>query len=140
MTNWRRTSIISVVTLALGLLGLGGTPARALGIPIPETESSLFILDVSGSVNSVQLWKSLRNSIVSKLEQPFGSPIAKNGKRSLPVDISVTSVSKNSANSPIFTIVNKRDSKEIWGAIDVAYPRSSKARWEVFDRGFFGDK
>jgi hypothetical protein len=140
MTKWRRTSIISVASLALGLFGFGGTPARALEIPIPETESNLFILDVSGSVNSVQLWKSLRNSIVAKLEQPFGSPIAKDGKRRFPVDISVTSVSKNSANSPIFTIVNKKDSKEIWGAIDIAYPRSPKARWEVFDRGFFGDK
>jgi len=141
MTNWRRTSIISVASLALGLLSFGGTPARAAEIPIPETESSLFILDVSGSVNSVELWKSLRNSIIAKLEQPFGSPIAKkDGKRRLPVDVSVTSVSKNSANSPIFTIVNKKDSKEIWGAIDIAYPRSSKARWEVFDRGFFGDK
>ena len=140
MTKWRRTSIISVAALALGLLGFGGTPAQAAEIPIPEIESSLFILDVSGSVNSVELWKSLRNSIIAKLEQPFGSPIAKDGKRRLPVDVSVTSVSKNSANSPIFTIVNKKDSKEIWGAIDIAYPRSSKARWEVFDRGFFGDK
>jgi hypothetical protein len=140
MANWRRTSIISVASLTLGLLGFGGSPALALEIPIPETESNLFILDVSGSVNSDELWKSLRNSIIAKLEQPFGSPIAKDGKRRLPVDISVTSVSKNSANSPIFTIVNKKDSKEMWGAIDIAYPRSSKARWEVFDRGFFGDK
>lgn len=140
MTNWRRTSIISVATLALGLLGFGGTPARALGIPIPETESNLFILDVSGSVNSAELWKSLKNSIISKLEQPFGSPITKDGKRRLPIDVSVTSVSKNSANSPIFTIVDKKDSKEIWGAIDLAYPSSSQARWKKFDIGFFGDK
>ena len=140
MGKCRRTSIISVATLVLGLLGFGGNPARAQGIPIPEAESNLFILDVSGSVNSVELWKSLRNSVISKLEQPFGSPIVKDGKRRLPVDISVTSVSKNSANSPIFTIVNKKDSKEMWGAIDRAYPRSSKARWEVFDTGFFGDK
>lgn len=140
MAKCRRTSIISVATLVLGLLGFGGNPARAQGIPIPEAESNLFILDVSGSVNSVELWKSLRNSVISKLEQPFGSPIAKDGKRRLPVDISVTSVSKNSANSPIFTIVNKKDSKEMWGAIDRAYPRSSKARWEVFETGFFGDK
>ena len=140
MAKCRRTSIISVATLVLGLLGFGGIPARAQGIPIPEAESNLFILDVSGSVNSVELWKSLRNSVISKLEQPFGSPIVKDGKRRLPVDISVTSVSKNSANSPIFTIVNKKDSKEMWGAIDRAYPRSSKARWQVFDTGFFGDK
>ena len=140
MTKWRSTSIISIASLALSLLGLGGTPARALGIPIPETESNLFILDVSGSVNSTELWKSLKISIISKLEQPFGSPITKDGKRRLPVDVSVTSVSKNSANSPIFTIVDKKDSKEIWGAIDLAYPRSPKARWEKFDTGFFGDK
>lgn len=127
--------------MAFGLLGLGGTPARALEIPIPETESNLFILDVSGSVNSAELWKNLRISIIAKLEQPFGSPIPKeDGKRSLPVDVSVTAVSKNSANSPIFTIVDKKDSKEIWGAIELAYPKSNKSRWEKFDKGFFGDK
>ena len=140
MTNWRRTSIIFVAILALGLSGFGSTPARALGIPIPDAESNLFILDVSGSVNSDELWKSLKNSIISKLGQPFGSPITKDGKQGLPVDVSVTSVSQNSANSPIFTIVDKKDSKEIWGAIDLAYPRSPKARWEKFDTGFFGDK
>ena len=80
MTQWRRTSIISVAALVLGLLGFGGNPARAQGIPIPEAESNLFILDVSGSVNSAELWKSLKNSSVSKLEQPFGSPITKDGK------------------------------------------------------------
>lgn len=127
--------------MAFGLLGLGGTPARALGIPIPEAESNLFILDVSGSVNSAELWRNLRISIISKLEQPFGSPIPKeNGKRSLPVDVSVTAVSKNSANSPIFTIVDKKDSKEIWGAIDQAYVGSNKALWQRFDIGFFGSK
>jgi hypothetical protein len=129
-----------VATMVLGLLGLGGTPARAVGIPISESESNLFILDVSGSVNSAKLWESLKISIISKLEQPFGSPIEKDGKPRLPVDISVTSISKNSANSPIFNIVGKKDSREIWGAIDLAYPKSFKSRWEKFDAGFFGDK
>jgi len=130
-----------VSAMTLGLLGFGGAPADANVIPIPETESNLFILDVSGSVNTFELWKSLRISIISKLEQPFGSPIlTREGRKQLPVDISVTSVSENSANSPIFAIVNKDDSKEIWGAISLAYPITNKARWEKFDSGFFGDK
>ena len=132
--------MILLAAMTSGLLGSVSSPAQALGIPIPESESNLFILDVSGSVNSVELWKNLKISIVSKLQQPFGSPILKDGKPTYPADISVTAVSKNSANSPIFTIVDKRDSKEIWGAVDLAFPRSNKSRWEKFDLGLFGDK
>lgn len=140
MVKMRRASIALITAMTLGLLSFGGAPAKASGIPIPETESNLFILDVSGSVNTAELWESLRISIISKLAQPFGSPITLEGRKQLPVDVSVTSVNENSANSPIFTIVNKSDSKEIWGAIDLAFPRSNKSRWKVFDAGFFGDK
>lgn len=140
MENKKRIYLILLATMTSGLLGSVSSPAQALGIPIPESESNLFILDVSGSVNSVELWKNLKISIVSKLQQPFGSPILKDGKPTYPADISVTAVSKNSANSPIFTIVGKGDSKEIWGAVDLAFPRSNKSRWEKFDLGLFGDK
>jgi hypothetical protein len=140
MANKQKINLILLAAITSGLLSSGSAPAQALGIPIPETESNLFILDVSGSVNSVELWKNLKISIVSKLRQPFGSPIIKDGKPSYPADISVTAVSKNSANSPIFTIVDKRDSKEIWGAVDLAFPRSNKSRWEKFDLGLFGEK
>lgn len=134
MAKRGRLSIALVVTMSLGLLGFGGAPAHA--ISIPESESNLFILDVSGSVNTSELWKDLRISIISKLRKPFGSPVT----RKAPVDVSVTSVSKNSINSPIFSIVNKKDGKEIWGAIDLAFPRSNESRLKVLDTGFFGDK
>jgi hypothetical protein len=139
MVKKRRVSIALVAAMTLGLLGFSGAPANA--IQIPETESNLFILDVSGSVDTAALWQNLRVSIIAKLEQPFGSPIlTQEGRKQLPVDISVTSVSENSANSPLFRIVSTRDSKEIWGAIDLAYPRPPKAQLEKFDSGFFGDK
>lgn len=131
MVKIRKSSIALVAAFTIGLLNLGGAPAHAA-----EPESNLFILDVSGSVNTAELWESLRISIISKLEQPFGSPVT----RKAPVDVSVTSVSKNSINSPIFTIVNKKDGKELWGAIDLAFPRSNQSRLKVLDAGFFGDK
>ena len=134
MVKKRRVSIALVTAMTLGLLSFGGAPAKA--IEIPESESNLFILDVSGSVNTTELWENLRISIISKLRQPFGSPVT----RKAPVDVSVTSVSRNSINSPIFTIVNKKDGKEIWGAIENAFPRSNQTRLKVLDTGFFGDK
>ena len=134
MPQTRRFSIALVSAMTLGLLGFSGAPANA--IQIPESESNLFILDVSGSVNTSELWENLRISIISKLGKPFGSPVT----RKAPVDIAVTSVAKNSINSPIFTIVNKKDGKEIWGAIDNAFPRSNDSRLKVLDTGFFGDK
>jgi hypothetical protein len=127
----RKSSITLVAAITLALQNFGGAPAHAA-----EPESNLFILDVSGSVNTAELWESLRVSIIAKLEQPFGSPVT----RKAPVDVSVTSVAKNSINSPIFTIVNKKDGKEIWGAIDLAFPRSNDSRLKVLDTGFFGDK
>jgi len=134
MLQKRRVSIALVAAMTLGLLGFSGAPANA--IQIPESESNLFILDVSGSVNTSELWENLRISIISKLGKPFGSPVT----RKAPVDVAVTSVAKNSINSPIFTIVNKKDGKEIWGAIDLAFPRSNDSRLKVLDTGFFGDK
>ena len=77
-----------------------------------QTDSNLFILDVSGSTDSVALWKNLRVSVTSKLSQPFGNPKIGSIPLKRPVDVSVTSVSKNSQNSPIFSIVTNADAKK----------------------------
>jgi hypothetical protein len=93
-----------------------------------QTESNLFILDVSGSTDSVALWKNLRVSVTSKLSQPFGNPKIGSIPYKSPVDVSITSVSKNSQNSPIFPIVTNADSKKMWGAVEQVFPNSTDAR------------
>ena len=92
-------------------------PPSAQAIEMPAAESSLFILDVSGSTNSIELWKILRMSVTSKLNQPFGKPISNSGTKKIPIDVSVTAIAKNSQNSPRFSIVTKEDSKKIWGTV-----------------------
>jgi len=113
--------------------------SSAQAVEIHSAESNLFILDVSGSTNSVELWKNLRLSVISKLGQPFGTPIAKSIPTKLPVDISVTSISKNSQNSPIFSIVNKSDAKKMWGSVEQVFPKSTDSRLERLTDELFGE-
>ena len=103
-----------------------------------QTESNLFILDVSGSTDSVALWKNLRVSVTSKLSQPFGNPKIGSIPFKRPVDVSITSVSKNSQNSPIFPIVTNTDAKKMWGAVDQVFPNSTEARLKRINEELFG--
>jgi len=103
-----------------------------------QTESNLFILDVSGSTDSVALWKNLRVSVTSKLSQPFGNPRIGSIPFKRPVDVSITSVSKNSQNSPIFAIVTNADSKKMWGAVEQVFPSSTDARLKKINDELFG--
>lgn len=103
-----------------------------------QTESNLFILDVSGSTDSVALWKNLRVSVTSKLSQPFGNPRIGSIPYKSPVDVSITSVSKNSQNSPIFPIVTKTDAKKMWGAVEQVFPNSTDARLKRINEELFG--
>lgn len=127
------------VIVSIGSALLGPVSAQvSQAAPAPSvSQSSLFILDVSGSTNSVELWKNLRVSVISKLSQPFGNPNPKLKK--YPVDVSIASVSQNSANSPLFRIVTNNDAKEIWGAIDLVFPKSTDARLERISDQLFGD-
>jgi len=115
------------------------SPSSAQAVEIPAAESNLFILDVSGSTDSVALWKNLRVSVTSKLNQPFGNPIAKSVPKRIPVDVSVTSISKNSQNSPIFSIVTKSDSKKIWGTLEQLFPPLNDPRIKSLSDTLFGD-
>lgn len=144
MRNNRAISVL-VSAVLLGSLFSIANPTSAQAVEIPAAESNLFILDVSGSTNSVELWKNLKISVTSKLSQPFGNPLS-NGKPlskavplKYPVDVSITSVSQNSQNSPMFSIVSKNDAKEIWGAVEQVFSRSTDARLEKIASELFGD-
>jgi hypothetical protein len=115
------------------------TAAHAAEIKIPPAESNLFILDVSGSTNSVELWKNLKASVTSKLNQPFGHPIAKSIPTKLPVYVSITSIAKNSQNSPLFSIVTKDDAMKLWGAVEQVFPKSTDSRLERITDELFGE-
>lgn len=115
------------------------SPSAATAVTLPTSESNLFILDVSGSTNSIELWKNLKISVTSKLNQPFGNPISKSIARKYPVDVSVTSISENSQNSPVFSIVSKSDAKVIWGVVDKIYPNSTDKRLKAITTELFGE-
>ena len=132
----RRSRITTTFALLLSVSVLGSTsiqPASASN----NLQSNLFILDVSGSINSVDLWKNLRVSVVSKLSQPFGIPNPKFKK--YPVDVAVTAISQNSANSPIFRIVSNQDAQDVWGAINLVFPNSTDSRIKTISNDLFGD-
>jgi hypothetical protein len=103
-----------------------------------QTDSNLFILDVSGSTDSVALWRNLRVSVTSKLSQPFGNPKIGPIPYKRPVDVSITSVSRNSQNSPIFSIVTNADAKKMWGAVEQVFPSSTDARLKLINAELFG--
>ena len=113
-------------------------PSSAQAIEMPAAESSLFMLDVSGSTNSIELWKNLRMSVTSKLNQPFGKPISNSGTKKIPIDVSVMAIAKNSQNSPIFSIVTKEDSKKIWGTVDQLFKLNESRINDVSD-SLFGE-
>jgi len=143
MTNWRRTSIISVASLALGLLSFGGTPAQG-ATPIvdllPPVERSIFILDLSGSTNSSQLWKnSLRPSLIKKLAQPFGFPTGKGlSQKSAPVDVTIRVINAQSIDAPNFPIVGVQDAAKMWGLIDKIGTSPTSRRLGLIVDDFFG--
>lgn len=138
MPKLRRISVLALTGLGATLFAIAApSPARAVSIPI--SESNLFILDVSGSTNSVELWKNLKVSLTSKLSQPFGNPISKSIALKYPVDVSVTSVSQNSQNSPIFSIVSKSDAKQIWGAVEQVFPNSTDKRLKAITTELFDE-
>lgn len=134
----RRISVL-VSAVLMGSLVSIASPTAAQAIELPVAESNLFILDVSGSTDSVQLWKNLKSSVTAKLSQPFGNPISKSISKKLPVDVSITSVSQNSQNSPIFTIVSKTDAKQLWGAVEMVFPKSTDSRLERITNELFGE-
>jgi hypothetical protein len=114
-------------------------PTAAQAIPIPPAENNLFILDVSGSTNSVELWKNLKASVTSKLNQPFGHPVSRSIPTKLPVYVSITSIAKNSQNSPLFSIVTKNDALKLWGAVEQVFPKSTDSRLERITDELFGE-
>lgn len=134
----RRISVL-VSAVLMGSLVSIASPTAAQAIELPVAESNLFILDVSGSTDSVQLWKNLKSSVTAKLSQPFGNPITKSVPRKYPVDVSITSVAQNSQNSPVFSIVNKSDAKQIWGAVEQVFPDSTDKRLKAITSELFGD-
>jgi hypothetical protein len=110
-------TLLSIVLMS----AIFASPSNALDLP--PSQKVLFILDVSGSTNSAQLWREyLRPSLIKKLSQPFGYPLGKGieNKNDSPSDISVTTVQANSIDAPIFNIVTKSDAKILWDAIDKA--------------------
>jgi hypothetical protein len=128
----------SLVLTALFASVLTPTSAQA-DIKLPATESNLFILDVSGSTNSIELWKTLKLSATSKLSQPFGHPIAGGISKKLPAYVSITSIAQNSQNSPTFSIVTKADAKKIWGAVERVFPDSTDSRLKRITDELFGE-
>lgn len=134
----RRISVL-VSAVLMGSLVSIVSPTAAQAIELPVAESNLFILDVSGSTDSVQLWKNLKSSVTAKLSQPFGNPVAKSIPKKLPVDVSITAVSQNSQNSPLFTIVSKTDARQLWGAVEMVFPNSTETRLARITTELFGE-
>lgn len=135
----RRVSVLASLSLMAILASVVIPTSAQAALRLPAAESNLFILDVSGSTNSVELWKTLKISATSKLGQPFGHPIANGIPKKLPVYVSITSIAKNSQNSPTFSIVTKADAKKIWGAVEQVFPNSTDSRLKRITEEIFGD-
>lgn len=119
---------------ALVLIFFQPLPAYA----IHNAERSYFILDTSGSVNANMNWsRSLRPSIIAKLQQPFGQPHDSSAPKN-PQDIYVTSITSNSVDARIFPIVTRQDAEVIWGMVDRVGVNPSRARLAEMVKDLFG--
>lgn len=112
-------------------------PAQAQIVNVPQAQSNLYILDVSKSLFTQDLWFSLRDSIQEKLVQPFGNPKGKKQPAKPSVDISVSIISKASANSPLFNIVSRSDSDEIWKTLDNRISGLNSVRIDELNKALF---
>jgi len=143
MRSRRRFSNIATALLAGTLLSIVNPPvasADSLFSLLPPSERSIFILDVSGSINSTQLWKSsLRPSLVKKLGQPFGTPAQKGlGRVLAPLDVTVGVINAQSLDSPIFPIVSLKDAEKMWGLIDKIGEKPTSRRLKLIMEDIFG--
>lgn len=129
--------LCSVITGTLILGVIQANPALAKIPSVPQAESNLFILDVSKSLITQDLWFSLRDSIQEKLVQPFGNPKGKKSLAKPSVDISVSIISKVSANSPFFNIVNRSDSDEVWKTIENRISGLNAVRIDEINKALF---
>jgi hypothetical protein len=129
-----RRTLSVLVPLALALIFFQPLPAGA----IHSAERSFFILDTSGSVNADMNWtRSLRPSIIAKLQQPFGQPHESNSPKN-PQDIFVTSITSNSVDAQIFPVVTSKDAEIIWGMVDRVGVNPSRARLAEMIKDLFG--
>jgi len=143
MFKKRRVSIALIATMTIGLLGFGGAPANAghnLFHLLPSVERNIFVLDISGSTNSAQLWKNtLRPSLIRKLAQPFGLPTGRGLDRNLaPVDAAIRVINAQSIDAPVFPIVQLEDAEKMWGLIDDIGQRPTRGRLKLIVGDFFG--
>jgi len=141
--NKNRVSVVLAATMTFGLLGLVGTPALGatpLVNLLPPVERSIFILDLSGSTDSSQLWKnSLRPSLIKKLAQPFGLPLGKGlSQKSAPVDVTIRVINAQSIDAPNFPIVGIEDAAKMWGLIDKIGSSPTSRRLGLIVDDFFG--
>jgi hypothetical protein len=140
----RRVSVLAC-SILVGTLFSCFNPLPASAGPtlfslLPPSERSIFILDVSGSTNSTQLWKtSLRPSLVKKLGQPFGVPTQKGlDKVTAPMDVTVSVINAQSMDAPIFPIVSLKDAEKMWGLIDKVGEKPTSKRLELIMQDIFG--
>jgi len=143
MRSRRRFSALVPALLAGILVSvLNPAPASAASLfsLLPPSERNIFILDVSGSTNSTQLWKnSLRPSLVKKLGQPFGTPTGKGlSKVKAPMDVTVSVINGQSMDSPIFPIVSLKDAEKMWGLIDKVGENPTSRRLNLIMEDIFG--
>lgn len=145
--NHSKTSLYVAfsVTLLMSLLPLSPVQAQSTVVKFTSQNnfnSKIFILDISNSNNFKVTWnQSLRKSIINILKQPFGFPqdaslINKVGQ--VPTEIYVSSISANSVDEPLFPIVTKNDSDEMWGMIGTLGKNPSSGRLLQLVDAIFG--
>jgi len=132
-------SAVLAGTLISILIPLPASAASLFSL-LPPSERNIFILDVSGSTNSAQLWKnSLRPSLVKKLGQPFGVPTQRGLDTVFaPMDVTVSVINAQSMDAPIFQIVSFKDAEKMWGLIDKVGENPSSRRLKLIMEDIFG--
>ena len=135
----RKAQFLFVLALSVVLTGIPRVEANNHTL-FPSSEKVIYLLDVSGSSDSVNLWRLLRNSLLERLDGAMGAPNRKGLTPKKPTDLSISVINSNSSSSTPIEIISIKDTERLWAFMinKVGGGNPTEARMRDIYKDFFG--
>lgn len=139
MLKAKKAKSFSILILSLLLTGIPRVEASN-HILFPSSEKVIYLLDISASSDSVNLWRLLRNSLLERLDSAMGAPNRKGLTPKKPTDLSISVINSNSSSSTPIEIISIKDTERLWAFMinKVGGGNPTEARMKDIYKDFFG--
>ena len=139
MLKAKKQHLFLVLVLSLLLTGIPRVEARNHSL-FPSSEKVIYLLDISGSSDSINLWRLLRNSLLERLDSAMGAPNRKGLTPKKPTDLSISVINSNSSSSTPIEIISIKDTERLWSFMinKVGGGNPTEARMRDIYKDFFG--